>query len=212
LVGTLKKQELNHQEETKKLIREHEEAEERLDHLHDAPDGYIENNGQAPGFVIPTRNGEYKPAYYIKKLPEGRVAGHPESYTKGDVPFIADSFALPLRGSMPSAPIPNWLLAILTGTASQFEALVYAARQHDDWGIEADIQRVRAADDQTAVICRCIQQLWAEQGVAEQQQELAMFRLEQAQLPHLVQQLQGLAGRPRERKDQHINFKAARQA
>ena len=111
---------------------------------------------------------------------------------------------------MASTPIPNWLLAILTGTASQFEALVHAARQHDDWGVEADIRRVRAVDDQTTVICRHIQQLRAEQGIAEQQRELAMFRLKQAQLPHLIQQLQGLAGQPQERKDHHVNFKAAR--
>src|SRR6266852_3408552 len=161
LVGTLKKRELDHAEEKKRLIKDQEEAEERLDHLHDAPNGYIENDGQAPGFVIPTGNGEYEPAYYIKKLPEGRVAGHPESYTKGDVPFIADSFVLP-AGSQPSAPLPNWLLAIITGTASQFETLVHATRQHDDWGLEADIQRARAADDQTAIICRRLQQLRAE--------------------------------------------------
>jgi len=193
LVRTLKKRELDHAEEKKRLIKDQEEAEERLDHLHDAPNGYIENDGQAPGFVIPTRNGEYEPAYYIKKLPEGQVAGHPESYTKGDVPFIADSFTLPV-GTQPSTPIPNWLLAILTGTASQFEALVHATRQQDNWGLEADIRRVRAADNQTAVICRCIQQLRAEQSIAEQQRDLAMFQLEQARLPHLVQQLQGLAG------------------
>src|SRR5712691_9339000 len=147
LVGTLKKREADHEQEKKRLIKDREEAEERLDHLHDTPDGYIENDGQAPGFVIPTSNGEYEPAYYIKKLPEGRVAGHPKSYTQGDVPFIADSFAL-LAGTQPSAPIPNWLLAILTGTASQFETLVQATKQHDDWGLEADIRRACAANDQ----------------------------------------------------------------
>src|SRR6266849_8986626 len=103
LVETLKKRETEHEQEKKRLIKDCEEAEERLDHLHDAPDSYIENDGQAPGFVIPTRNGEYEPAYYIKKLPEGRVAGHPESYAKGDVPFIANSFTLP-SGTQPSAP------------------------------------------------------------------------------------------------------------
>jgi len=200
LVGTLKKREADHKQEKKRLIKDCEEAEERLDHLHDAPDGYIENDGQASGFVIPTGNGEYKPAYYIKRLPEGRVAGHPESYTKGDVPFIADSFALP-HGSQPSAPLPNWLLAIITGTASQFETLVHAMRQHNDWGLEADIRRAQAADDKTALISRRVQELRAQQSIAEQGRDLALFRLEQAQLPHLVQQLQGPAGRPRERKE-----------
>src|SRR6266852_983681 len=209
LIGTLKKREADHEQEKKRLIKDREEAEERLDHLHDAPDGYIENDGQAPGFVIPTGNGEYEPAYYIKRLPEGHVAGHPKSYAKGDVPFIADSFALP-AGTQPSALIPNWLLAILTGTASQFEALVQATRQHNDWGLEADIRRAQAADDQTAIICRRIQQLRAEQSIAEQQRDLALFRLEQARLPHLMQQLQGLAGRPREHKNQHVNFKTTR--
>jgi len=193
LVGTLKKRESDHIKERERLVKDREEAEEHLDHLHDAPDGYIENDGQALGFIIPTGNGEYEPAYYIKKLPEGRVAGHPESYTKGDVPFIADSFALP-TGTQPSAPIPNWLLAILTRTTSQFKTLVQVTRQHDNWGLEADIRRAQAADDQMAIICQCIQQLRAEQSIAKQQRDLALFRLEQAWLPHLVQQLQGLAG------------------
>src|SRR6266852_4372154 len=211
LVGTLKKREADFEQEKKRLIKDRQEAKERMDHLHDAPDGYIENDGQASGFVIPTGNGEYEPAYYIKRLPEGRVAGHPESYTKGDVPFIADSFALP-AGSQPSAPLPNWLLAIITGTAAQFETLVHATRQHDDWGLEADIRRARAADDQTAAVSRRLCQLRAEQSIAEQQRDLALFHLEQARLPHLVQQLQGLAGRPRERKDQHVNLKPSRHA
>ena len=71
LVGTLKKRELDHQEEKKKLIQEREEAEEHLDHIYNTPDGYIENDGQASGFIITTRNGEYEPAYYVKRLPEG---------------------------------------------------------------------------------------------------------------------------------------------
>jgi len=153
LVGTLKKREINHNKERERLIRECDEAEEHLDHVHDTPDGYIENDGHAPAFIIPTGNGEYEPAYYIKKLLKGQVAGHPESYAKRDVPFIADLFMVPSRGSMPSAPIPNWLLAILTGHASQFEALVHAIQQHDNWGLEADIRRVHATDNQTAVIC-----------------------------------------------------------
>src|SRR6266852_6042726 len=209
LVGTLKKRELEYQQEKARLIKDCQEAEEHMDHVQYAPYSYIENDGQASGFVIPTGNGEYEPAYYIKRLPEGRVAGHPESYTKGDVPFIADSFALP-AGSQPSAPLPNWLLAIITGTAAQFETLVHATRQHDDWGLEADIRRARAADDQTAAVSRCICQLRAEQSIAEQQRDLALFHLELARLPHLVQQLQGLAGRPRERKDQHVNLKPSR--
>ncbi len=138
LINALKTHDAEHVRERKRLIRDRQQAEERLDHIHDAPNGYVENDGQASGFVIPMGNGEYEPAYYIKCLPEGCVAGHPESYTKGDVPFIADSFALP-AGSQPSAPLPNWLLAIITGMASQFETLVQATRQHDDWGLEADI-------------------------------------------------------------------------
>ncbi len=197
LVGTLKKREVEFKQEKARLIKDCQEAEERMDHLHDAPDGYVENDGQASGFVIPTGNGEYEPAYYIKRLPEGRVAGHPKSYTKGDVPFIADSFALP-AGSQPSAPLPNWLLAIITSTASQFETLVHATRQHDNWGLEADIRRARAANDETALISRRVQELRAQQSITEQGRDLALFRLEQARLPHLVQQLQGLAGRPRE--------------
>src|SRR6266849_5502962 len=47
LVGTLKKREANHEQERKRLIKDREEAEERLNHFHDAPDGYVENDGQA---------------------------------------------------------------------------------------------------------------------------------------------------------------------
>ena len=71
LVGTLKKREDEFKQEKARLIKDCQEAEERLDHLHDTPNGYVENDGQASGFVIPTGNGEYEPAYYIKRLPEG---------------------------------------------------------------------------------------------------------------------------------------------
>src|SRR5712691_11165838 len=54
LVGTLKTREAAHQQEKARLVRDCQEAKERLDHSHDAPDGYIENDGQALGFVIPT--------------------------------------------------------------------------------------------------------------------------------------------------------------
>ena len=43
-----------------------------------APDGYIKNNGRVPHFYIPLGDGVFRPAKWIKKLEDGRVAGFHE--------------------------------------------------------------------------------------------------------------------------------------
>ncbi len=98
LVGTLKKREINHKEERDRLIWKCDKAEEHLDHIHNIPDSYVENTGNTPAFIIPTRNGEYELAYYIKRLSEGQVAGYLKASQRGTSSSSLTSSLSPLRG------------------------------------------------------------------------------------------------------------------
>jgi hypothetical protein len=57
-----------------------------------APDGYIENDGQVPHFYIPLGDGVFKPAKWIKKLEDGKVAGFHEQQGPNESPYIIDLY------------------------------------------------------------------------------------------------------------------------
>src|ERR1700761_5918964 len=99
LAASLRKQEESHQRELqryRRVIERHEEDNRiRLANITEAPDGYVENNGYAPAFVIPMGDGQFEEARWVKKLPDGRVAGFNERQTVGELPYIAYVFAVP---------------------------------------------------------------------------------------------------------------------
>ena len=203
LAATLEKREGEHAAETelfKRQIKElREENRECLGITHNTPDGYDENFGHAPGFVIPLGDNEYTAARYIQRRPNGRIAGYPQHYAPGHEPHIADIFATPAdEASGPSEPMPLWFKNILNGHGAQFQTLVLASQKLEDWGVEADIRRFRDYDDQIQAHYFRIKQLKADLGVLHNARDMSQFRLEQARVPQLLCDLHGLAGRPRE--------------
>jgi hypothetical protein len=203
LAATLAKREGEHAAQAelfKRQIQElREENRECLGITEDVPEDYVENLGQAPGFVIPLGDNEYTAARYIQRRPHGRIAGHPRHYAPGHEPHIADIFATPAGEDAGTCEaMPLWFQHILCGHGAQFQALILASQKLDDWGIEADIRRYRDNDDQIQAHHFRIRQLEAELGALNDAQGMARFRLEQARVPQLLSHLYGLAGRPRE--------------
>ena len=57
------------------IHRLHDHVEHYENIFERAPDGYIENDGRVPHFYIPLGDGVFKPAKWIKKLEDRKVAG-----------------------------------------------------------------------------------------------------------------------------------------
>jgi hypothetical protein len=95
----------------------------------DRPKGYVINdNTRIPDFVIPSGEGEYQQAYWVKQLAEGQVAGLPWEYTPGQTPFVTEVYASPAKGQEdimgPVHTLPNWLLSLLIGPAAHYGMLL----------------------------------------------------------------------------------------
>jgi hypothetical protein len=87
----------------------------------EAPEGYKENWGQVPNFTIPTEEGLFQPAKYIKQLADGQVAGLGDDCGPNDHPWIASIYADPNYGSSkPPAPLPPWLRGMLIGPSAAY--------------------------------------------------------------------------------------------
>ena len=115
------------------------------------PDGFILNGeDEAPSFTIPIQDGYAQPAYWVKLLPDGRVAGLPQDCKPGDTPFIADIYAerpdLRPHGDEsvdPVLPLPPWLQQLLQGPSANWDTLRRAVQEAGNWGLLAEAQRYR---------------------------------------------------------------------
>ena len=68
---------------------------EAPDGLDRAPEGYIPNDGRYPSLVVPAGNGLYRPAKWIKRLDDGRVAMLGSAFGPEDEPHVTEIFASP---------------------------------------------------------------------------------------------------------------------
>src|ERR1700678_3999638 len=124
-----------------------EEALARAQPSEDAPEGYVLNiKERAPNFVIPIQDGYYQPAWWVRQLPDGRVAGLPKSHSPGETPYIAEVYA-ECDGDDEEdniiIPLPVWLLSLLKGSASLYGSLVQEVRNNGDWPLQAEVSRFR---------------------------------------------------------------------
>jgi hypothetical protein len=209
IATTLNKREAEHTAQTELFKRQiadlREENRVCMGITNDTPDGFVENLGKAPGFVIPLGDNEYTTARYIQRRPFGRVAGYPQHYSPGQEPHVADIYATPKEGGGQSEPMPLWFRNILAGHASQYETLIQASQKLEDWGVEAKIRRYRDHDDNIQAHHYRIHHLEAELSMLINARDMCQFQLEQARAPQLLSELQGLAGRPREQYHSRVN-------
>ena len=115
-----------------------------------APDGYIENDRRVPYFFIPLGDGVFKPAKWIKKLEDSRVAGFHKQQGPNESPYIIDLYAqadtVGHGEENPIEPLPAWFCTLLIGPSSDFVHLQHDIGDLDDWGLAREIARFHELD------------------------------------------------------------------
>jgi hypothetical protein len=165
------------------------------------PNGFILNGeGEAPDFCLPIQEGYSQPAYWIKRLPNGQVAGLPQDCQPGDTPFVGDIYAgratpRPLEDNgytNPVFPLPAWLLQLLHGPSANFATLEQEVRTNADWGMQAEVARYRALHHSVQDLEVRMAERQAELRSVQKCKELCQGRLELARLEDKVAELRVL--------------------
>src|SRR6266403_2209283 len=116
-----------------------------IDTFSQPPNGDIEN-GRLTTCSIPGSGGLSKPAKWIKKLDDGRVAGYSTEDSPHDLPHVCEIYASPKYTADPAEPLPHWIHETLQGPAPGYTAFLDAVKATDDWGLKADVMRFRSLD------------------------------------------------------------------
>jgi hypothetical protein len=209
LIRTLKQREREHRADQEQWSRERNTQGEELEFLRarlvdyratlpteECPDRYVLNrDGRCPGFAIPIQDGMWQPAYWVKQLPDGRVAGLPKEHGPDEVPWVQQIYATPYDNGDDDyvvLPTPHWLLELLKGPAVAYATLEKAAREDGDWGLYSDIRMYHELehhhDDKQLQLNLLQTQL---KGI-KQSQDAALRRLEMARLEQRVSILRTL--------------------
>jgi hypothetical protein len=119
-----------------------------------APDRYIENDGWVPHFFIPLGDGVFKPAKWIKKLEDSKVAGFHKQQGPNESPYIIDLYVqadtVGHGEENPIEPLPAWFRALLIGPSSDFVHLQHDIGDLDDWGLAREIAHFHKLDQEAA--------------------------------------------------------------
>ena len=157
-----------------------------------APVGYLANNGQHLGLVVPLGAGVYTPAKWIKRLDDRRVAMLGSNFQAEDEPYITDIYSAPALAHMrPYETMPPWFRQLLSGPGPLFEQLRAEAADLDDWGILADIIRYRKYNDELGGLYAELDRVQNAFDTAKFACGLAQSRLETAQAHKRLDYLEG---------------------
>jgi hypothetical protein len=161
-----------------------------------APDRYVENDGQVPHFFIPLGNGVFKPAKWIKKLEDGRVARFHEQQGPNESPYVIDLYA---QADMvghgeenPIKPLPAWFRALLIGPASDFVHLQHDISDLDNWGLAREIARFHELDQEATELAAQVEVLPEELNVTRDTRTMSEKRLVLARVSQKAAQLKNL--------------------
>jgi len=121
-----------------------------------APKGYTLNDECIPHFRIPTGNGLYCPAKWIKLNDDGTVSGYADTNGPSSQPHIINLYAQPNDDydsnseAVPALPILAWFQLLIVGPASNFYILHHALLTHNDWGLTYKVNRYHNLNDEYA--------------------------------------------------------------
>ncbi len=151
----------------------------------EAPPRYKENWGEVD-IDLPCKDGQRRPAKWIKRMDGGRVAGYTQDGSPGDLPLITDLYAPTVYydndNKDPTGALPAWFISALGGTGTTYTTL---RREFDklpvhNWGFVAEIDRYRTMDERCQTLCRQIDLLEQELQMARVERGLSKGRLEAA--------------------------------
>jgi hypothetical protein len=141
-------------QENIEIRRLHDHVEHYENIFKRAPNGYIDNDGRVPHFYIPLSDGVFRPAKWIKKLEDRRVAGFHEQQGSNESPHIIDLYAqadtVGHGEENPIKPLPAWFRTLLIGPTSDFVHLQHDIGDLDDWGLAREITHFYELDQEAA--------------------------------------------------------------
>ena len=162
LVETIKQRDRIHHQDVEEYAETIADLHQRLERFQkeawkEIPPGYEENEC-FPGLTIGNSNGVHRPVKWIKLLDNCTVSGFTEGDGPGSTPHIFHIYAQPTARGQPVEALPAWFEERVIGPMPQYQELYEAAHELDDWGIAADIARLRDFDtleqEATAEICK----------------------------------------------------------
>ena len=115
------------------------------------PNGFKDNNGRLPTFMIPGPDGE-SPAIFIKQVDNGRVVGLTARATGKHDACIINLFTTPFLEDRHLEPLPHWFHTHLWGNHTNFHLLQEAVIMLDDWGVLTKIQQYQVLDQEVAML------------------------------------------------------------
>ena len=170
----------------------------------ECPEGFEENHGRLPDFVIPDADNIMRQARYIK-LGNGPVPFALGTLGQENDPiFHYDLYAAPsyIRDS-PTEPLPMWLIDAIGGKSSSYHQAIELARSTDDWGLAAEVARYHEADTRILNIAAEIHALDCELQLVKAETRQSRSRLEGARAQHRLRALQALDTRRPTRANAH---------
>ena len=170
----------------------------------ECPEGFEENHGRLPDFVIPDADNIMRQARYIK-LGNGPVPFALGTLgQEGDPIFQYDLYAAPsyIRDS-PTEPLPMWLIDAIGRKSSSYHQAIDLAHSTDDWGLATEVARYHEADTRILNIAAEIHALDCELQIAKAETRQSRSRLEGARAQHRLRALQALDTRRPTRVNAH---------
>jgi len=154
------------------------------------PEGYVRNDDLVPGFDI-KQDGNWVRARFVR-LHTGDptcVHGLTGNEKPGEGPYSKPVYATPVRGLVPVA-LPSWFHHMLIGRTSHFEKLRNATLATNNFGIIADVSWYRQDHDVLRQLIQEQDMLSAELKLVRERLGLTRGRLEAANAPNVVGQLE----------------------
>ena len=154
------------------------------------PEGYVRNDDLVPGFDI-LQDGNLVRARFVR-LHTGDptcVHGLTGNEKPGEGPYSKPVYATPMCSLVPVA-LPSWFHHMLIGHSARFEKLRNAALLTNNFGVIADVSRFRQDHDVLRQLVQEQEMLSAELELVRERLGLTHGRLEAANAPNLVGQLE----------------------
>ena len=199
-------QHLEAKSEIEQLRKELTNLRAEMSHQPDAecPEGFEENHGRLPDFVIPDTDNVMRQARYIK-LGNGPVPFALGTLgQEGDPIFQYDLYAAPSYiCDSPTEPLPMWLIDAIGGKSSSYHQAMDLACSTDDWGLAAEVARYHEADTRILNIVAEIHALDCELQLVKAEARQSRSRLEGARTQQRLRALQALDTRRPTRANAH---------
>ena len=197
LTETIKKREEDHKKAIDSFDDTLNRLQEKVLHYEDTfsipPPGYIENNGHYPNLQILTAKGIYRPAKWVKQMDNLRVACLADTDVGSATPSIIDVYAGIDHSDQPVVPFPDWLLELVTGPAAAYAIVQNQAGDLEDWGVGADLDRLRTAHNQMVDAYKQVDAFSALASMHGRTRDAVQSRLELAKASHYLSHLKGLS-------------------